>query len=194
MPNEELITLANTLIHGETIRERMKAQWEIAHYGDVPMVLRLLLQTFRTYIRELMTGRRKPREENPTPFLQFYEGFAHIQYLLWIWRDNEPIPEILLDMLNEPDRGMRALAVIGLGAGNVMWEDARIEPHLRSLQGDADPLIRAAAHLALEYLRFGQQVRTMTPLDALQQQRLEQHAAQVMGGLAIEQGGKDGDV
>lgn len=186
MPDEKLITLVNTLIHGETIHERMEAQLELAYYGDVPMVLRLLLQTFRAYIRELMTGRRKPREENPTPFLQFHEGFAHIQYLLWLWREYEPIPDILLEMLNDPDRQMRALAIIGLGAGNVTWEDARIEPHLRSLQGDADPLIRAAAHLALEYMVLGRQVKTMTPLDALQQQRLEQYAAQVMGMLTVE--------
>lgn len=92
--------------------------------------------------------------------------------------------------LNEPDRPMRALAVIGLGAGNVKGEDARIEPRLRSLLGDADPLIRAAAHLALEYMLL---VKTMSPLDALQQQRLEQYAAQVMSELAREEGGKDDD-
>lgn len=191
MPDEKLITLVNTLIHGETIHKRMEAQLELAYYGDVPRVLRLLLQTFRAYLRELTTGGRSPREENHTPFLQFHEGFAHIQYLLWIWRDVEPIPEILLEMLNEPDRQMRAFAVIGLGAGNVQWEDARIEPHLRSLQGDADPLIRAAAHLALEYMLLGRQVKTMTPLDALQQQRLQQYAARVMGMLTVE-GGKYG--
>ena len=190
MPDEKLITLVNTLIHGETTHERMEAQLELVYYGDVPTVLRLLLQTFCAYIRELATGERSPREENPTPFLQFHEGFAHIQYLLWIWHEDEPITEILLEMLNEPDRPMRALAVIGLGAGNVKGEDARIEPRLRSLLGDADPLIRAAAHLALEYMLL---VKTMSPLDALQQQRLEQYAAQVMSELAREEGGKDGD-
>lgn len=192
MPDEKLTTLVNTLIHGETIRERLEAQLELAYYGDVPTVLRLLLQTFRAYIRELTTGERSPREENPTPFLQFHEGFAHIQYLLWIWRDVEPISEILLEMLNEPDRQVRALAIIGLGAGNVGWEDACIEPHLRSLQSDADPLIRAAAHLALEYMLLGRHAQMMTPLDALQQQRLEQYAAQVMGMLTVE-GGKYGN-
>lgn len=193
MSDEKLIALVNTLIRGETIHERLEAQLELAYYGDVPTVLRLLLESFRAYLRELMTGRHKPREENPTPFLQFHEGFAHIQYLLWIWREDEPIPDILLEMLNDPDRQMRALAIIGLGAGNVKWEDARIEPHLRSLQGDADPQIRAAARLALEYMVLGRHAQTMTPLDALQQQRLEQYAAQVMGMLTAE-GGNYGNV
>ena len=148
-------------------------------------ILRAVFNEFVRYIEQVVTGVR-PSLANPTPFLQFHEGFESIQYLLWGWLDDgEPIIETLIEMLNDPDRNTCALAIVSLGVGNIMWkEEARIEPYLRTMQCDTDPLLHVAADLALDYILYGRYVEAKTPPDTAIQQRIEQYAAQVMSGIA----------
>jgi hypothetical protein len=183
----DLASVIDSLVFGETMGERFDAQLKLRFHGAARIAVRPLFESFRRYIRELATGQRNPRDKHFTPFLQFHDGFAQIQFLLWAWYEDEPIVEILIEMLDDPDRHMRALAMIGLGAGNVMWKETpRVENYLRQQEQDPDALTRAASHFALDYIQFGKHVKQKTSPDMTMLQRLEQYAAQVTGGLARE--------
>lgn len=183
--DEKLDSSIHSLIFGETMGERFDAQLKLRFHYPAQMVVHPLFKSFRMYIRELATGQRKPRDENFTPFLQFHDGFAQIQFLFWNWHPDEPIIEILIEMLNDPERHMRALAIVGLGAGNVMWkETSRVEPYMHQREYDPDALIRAASRFASDYMQFGKYVEQKTLPDMTMLQRLEQYAAQVMNGLS----------
>ncbi len=183
--DEKLDSSIHSLIFGETIGERFDAQLKLRFHYPPQMVVHPLFESFRMYIRELATGRRKPRDDNFTPFLQFHDGFAQIQFLFWNWHPDEPIIETLIEMLNDSERHMRALAIVGLGAANGMWkEDSRVEPYLRQRENDADALTRAASRLASDYLQFVRYVEQKTSPDMAMLQRLEQYAAQVLSGLS----------
>jgi len=194
MTEDELARLIHTLIFAETLSERMSAGLKLRFHASGIDVLRSIFSEFIRYTDELMTGKRPPREDDVTPFLQFHTVFHPIEYLLWGWYEDEPLVETLMEMNNDPDRQVRALALISLGAVNLFWKDPRIEPHLRAYQGDPDPLIRAAARLALDYIPFGEYVKARTSPDMSLYQRLEQYAAQVMSGLTrvtTPKGGQD---
>lgn len=185
MSEDECQRLIHALIFADTLSERLEAQGELRFHSGAGMeILRPLFAELVRYIRELVRGERLPREDNITPFLQFHDTFGQMEYLLWSWYEDEPIVETLVEMLDDPDRKVRALALVSLGAGNIMWKDPRVEPHLRAHQDDPDLLIRAAARLALDYIPFGRHVETRTRPDTSLYQRLEQYAAQVMSGLA----------
>ena len=182
--DEKLDSSIHSLIFGETIGERFDAQLKLSFHYPAPAVVRPLFTNFRMYIRELAMAQRKPRDDNYTPFLQFHDGFAQIQFLFWNWYPDEPIIETLIEMLNDSERYIRALAMVGLGAANGMWkEDSRVEPYLRQRENDADALTRAASRLASDYMQFVRFVEQKTSPDMTMLQRLEQYAAQVTSGL-----------
>ncbi len=186
MAEGELARLIHTLIFAETLSESMKAGLELRHYASGVELLRPIFNEIICYTGELMSGKRLPKEGDVTPFLQFYAAFHPIEQLLWTWYEDEPLVETLIEMDNDADRQVRALALISLGAVNLFWKDSRVEPHLRAHQDDPDPLIRAAARLALDYIPFGEHVKAQTSPDMNLYQRLEQYAAQVMSGLTRE--------
>lgn len=183
MAEDELASLIHTLIFAETLSESMEVGLELRFHASGIELLRPIFNEMICYIGELMSGKRLPKEDDVTPFLQFYTAFHPIEYLLWGWYEDEPLVEALIEMNNDPARQVRALALISLGAVNLFWKDPRVEPHLRAYQDDPDPLIRAAARLALDYIPFGEYVKAMTHPDTSLYQRLEQYAAQVMSGL-----------
>jgi hypothetical protein len=186
MAEDELARLIHTLIFAETLSESMEAGLELRHYASGIELLRPIFNEIICYIGELMSGKRLPKKGDVTPFLQFHGVFHPIEQLLWSWYEDEPLVETLIEMDNDADRQVRALALISLGAVNLFWKDPRVKPHLHARQHDPDPLIRAAARLALDYIPFGEYVKVQTQPDISLYQRLEQYAAQVMRGLTRE--------
>jgi len=183
MAEAELARLIHALIFAETLSESMEAGLELRHYAWGVELLRPIFNEMICYIGELMSGRRSPKEDDVTPFLQFYAGFHPIEQLLWTWYEDEPLVETLIEMDNDADRRVGALALISLGAVNLFWKDPRVEPHLHARQHDPDPLIRAAARLALEYMAWANYVAKRTSPDPVRYQFLEQYAAQLMSNL-----------
>lgn len=149
-------------------------------------VLHALFAELVHHIRKLVTGERPLSESETSPFLQFQDVFMRLRvpYLLSRLYEEGPIVEALMGLQDDPDRRVRALALVSLGFGNAMWQDARVEPYLQARQDDPDLLLQAAARLALNTIRFGGHVRTKTVPDMTLLQGLEQYAAQVMSGLA----------
>jgi hypothetical protein len=180
-------SLIHLLIFGESLGERFDAQLKLRFDYPVAVVVRPIFESFRSYIRELVMGQRIPRGENYTPFLQFHDGFAQIQFLFWNWHPDEPIIETLVEMLNDPEPHLRALAIVGLGAGNVMWkETSRVEPYLHQGKQDSDTLICVASRFTQDYMQFGEYVQQKTSPDMTMLQRLEQYSAQMITGLIRE--------
>ena len=186
MTEDELARLIHTLIFAETLSERMNAGLKLRFHASGIELLRPIFNEIIRHIGELMSGKRSPKEDDVTPFLQFHAAFHPLEHLLWSWYEDEPVVESLIEMNSDPDRQVRALALISLGAVNLFWKDPRAEPHLRAYQDAPDPLIRAAARLALDYIPFGENVKAKTHPDMSLYQRLEQYAAQVMSGLTKE--------
>lgn len=149
-------------------------------------VLHTLFDELVHHLRELVTGERPSPEAETSPFLRFQDALMRLRvaYLLSRLYEEGPIVEALMGLQDDPDRRVRALALVSLGFGNAMWQDARVEPYLQAGQDDPDPLLRAAARLALNTIRFGAHVRANTIPDMALLQHLEQYAAQVMSGLA----------
>ena len=194
MAEDELARLIHTLIFAETLSESMRAGLKLRFHASGVELLRPIFNEIIRYIGELISGKRSPKEGDVTPFLQFHAAFHPIEHLLWSWYEDEPVVEALIGMNNDPDCKVRALALISLGAVNLFWKDPRVEPHLRAHQDDSDPLIRAAARLALDYIPFGEHVREKSSPDMNLYQRLEQYAAQVMHGftrVTTPRGGHD---
>jgi hypothetical protein len=183
MAKDKLARLIHSLIFAETFPERMNAGLKLCFYASGIELLRPIFNEVVCYIGELMSGKRLPKEDDVTPFLQFHAVFHPIEQLLWRWYEDEPLVETLIEMDNDADRQVRALALISLGAVNLFWKDPRVEPHLRARQDDPDPLIRAAARLALEYILWAGYAATRTSPDMVRYQLLEQYAAQWMSNL-----------
>lgn len=197
MTEDELNRLIHDLIFAETLPEQMKAGLELRSHTAGIAVLRPIFMGLVRYIGGLLSGERLPQKDSVTPFLQFFDAFHPIAYLLWSWYDHEPIVEALIGLLEDPDRSVQALALVSLGAGNMTWNDARVGPYLQTYQDVPDPLLRAAARLSLEYMKWSDFVEARTPPDMVRYQLIEQYAAQLMSYLVKDkrhsiQGGTNG--
>lgn len=166
--------------------DRLEVEPALDSHDSETDVLHTLFAELVHHIRELVTGERPLSESETSPFLQFQDVFMRLRvpYLLSRLYQEGPIVEALMGLQDDPDRRVRALALVSLGFGNAMWQDARVEPYLQARQDDPDPLLRTAARLALNTIRFGGHVRAKTIPDMALLQGLEQYAAQVMSGLA----------
>lgn len=198
MATEDLDQLIHTLIFADPLAERLKAQWEMRSCAPSD-VLRPLFGELIRYFRELVRGERPLRDDNFTPFLQFQDVLHPIQYLLWFWHEDalwfqpeeKPLLETLMEMLEDSDRRIRALAMVCLGTGNVIWREARVESLLRPYQNDPDFLVRSAARLALLYITLSDHVEANVPPDPSLIRHLEQYAAQFISGLNAEKREED---
>lgn len=192
MAEDELNRFIHDLIFAETLLEQMQAGLELRSHTAGIAVLRPIFMELMRYIGDLLSGERLPQKDSVTPFLQFLDAFHPIAYLFWSWYEDEPIVEALISLLDDPDRPVRALALVSLGAGNIKWNDARVEPYLQTYRDAPDPLLRAAARLSLEYMKWGDFVEARTPPDMVRYQLIEQYAAQLMAHLVKSRGNPRG--
>lgn len=181
MSETEHDNLVQSLFFANSRADRMKAQMNLRFARNVTLIH--IFGGFIEYITALLAEKRAPRENHVTPFMMFHDGFEPILYLLWTGYDDAALMiETLIQLEDDADPRVGALATISLAVGNTRWQGPRVEQHLLQAPRNT-PLQNAAANLARDYLPFSNYVQAKTAPDTSLMQRLEQYAAQVMSEL-----------
>ena len=184
MSNLELNALIHTYFFSQSNDEKIHAMVKLESKGV--KVLRPLLEGLVKYIKAIVASRRSPHPQAVTPAQQLMTGYlTPIQHVLIAWEvKKQPVVETLSNLFIDPNRNIRALAVLSLGSGSPMWADNQlVKEKIQLMQRDTDSVICSAASFALDFFAQAERFQRGLPADLAIRQRMEQSAAQIINGI-----------
>jgi hypothetical protein len=188
MTEADLTALVEMLFAGKSTNDQIHAHVEIEHEGLG--ALQPLLEGLINYLQLMRASGRSPHPQATTPFEQLTFGYIRpVQNILIGWEVAQlPVLEALINLLEDPNRDMRVLALMCLASPIAPWVEnperaAWIRATIEARQADPDRLVRTAASFAVDLLEQIRYAFAKRSGDLALRQRLERSAFQIIHGL-----------